>query len=410
MSNYKILYKVTGSIAAYKSAIIISKLVQAGCEVKVVATESALKFVGSATYEGLTGNQVYTDSFAGGEMMSHINLVKWADITVVAPATANTINKMACGIGDSLLTSLFLAHDWSKPYLIAPAMNTNMFLHPSTQEAMNKLRSWGVTILPTEVGYLACGDVGEGKFLDSEIVFEKIMDTLTSSSRVGKKINVLVTYGGTSESIDGVRTLTNMSTGKTGATISEQLTLSGNKVTLLRSRNSMKPKFNIDESCFTSFAEFETEFSNLLSTNEFDAVIHLAALSDYSPTQIEFGDTVAPLPLQTKLISQPENISIVLKKNHKIIERIKSLSMNKTIKVIGFKLTASGEQSENREAVAKLLSESHCDFVVHNDTSSRRSSDNQEDFTIYNTQMSAIQCTTAKQLAKEIEKLLEEIK
>ncbi|MCK9211489.1 MAG: phosphopantothenoylcysteine decarboxylase, partial [Ignavibacteriaceae bacterium] len=123
MSNYKILFKITGSIAAYKSAYLISILVQNGFEVKVVATDYALKFIGKATLEGLTGNKVFTDSFEEGEMMSHINLNKWADLTIICPATANTINKLAAGIADNLLTSLFLAHDRNKPYLIAPAMN-----------------------------------------------------------------------------------------------------------------------------------------------------------------------------------------------------------------------------------------------------------------------------------------------
>src|SRR3989339_19375 len=126
MSNYKILIKLTGSIAAYKTAYLISKLVQSGHEVQTVATEAALRFVGKATLEGLSGRPVYTDTFAERKMMGHINLAKWADITLLAPASANTINKMANGIADNLVTSLFLAHDWSKPYLVVPAMNTAM--------------------------------------------------------------------------------------------------------------------------------------------------------------------------------------------------------------------------------------------------------------------------------------------
>ena len=244
MSNYNILFKVTGSIAAYKSAIIISKLVQGGCKVNVVATESALKFIGNATFEGLTGNKVFTDSFAEGEMMSHINLVKWADLVIIAPATANTINKLASGVGDSLLTSLFLAHDWNKPYLIAPAMNTKMFNHPATKDSMNKLASWGVKILPTDIGYLACGDVGEGKLLDTDLIYAEIISSLSAISKNGK--SVLVTYGGTSESLDGVRTISNISTGKTGAAIAEQLAACGHKVTVLRSANSLVSKLKND--------------------------------------------------------------------------------------------------------------------------------------------------------------------
>lgn len=124
MSKYKILIKISGSIAAYKTAMLISKLVQNNYEVKVAVSKEALNFIGIATLEGLSGNQVHEDPFENGKMMSHIDLVKWADLTILAPATANTINKFASGIGDNLITSLFLAHDFTKPYVIVPSMNT----------------------------------------------------------------------------------------------------------------------------------------------------------------------------------------------------------------------------------------------------------------------------------------------
>jgi len=198
MSNYKILFKITGSIAAYKSAYLISKLVQNGFEVKVVATDYALKFIGKATLEGLTGNKVFTDSFEEGEMMSHINLNKWADLTIICPATANTINKLAVGIADNLLTSLFLAHDRTKPYLIAPAMNTLMYEHPATQASLKKLKEWGAQILPTSEGYLACGDTGKGKLLEPDVIYEYILSALKKNETHEKrKLKILITSGGT---------------------------------------------------------------------------------------------------------------------------------------------------------------------------------------------------------------------
>ncbi|KAF0153189.1 MAG: phosphopantothenoylcysteine decarboxylase / phosphopantothenate--cysteine ligase [Ignavibacteria bacterium] len=405
MLNYNILFKITGSIAVYKSAIIISKLVQAGCKVKVVATESALKFAGNATFEGLTGNKVLTDSFAEGEMMSHINLVKWADLVIVAPATANTINKLASGAGDSLLTSLFLAHDWTKPYLIAPAMNTNMFKHPATQEAMNKLASWGATILPTDIGYLACGDVGEGKLLDTDLIYEKIISSITSISKSGK--NVLITYGGTSESLDGVRTITNISTGKTGAAIAEQLAACGHKVSVLRSKSSLVSKLKNDEVTYGTFDEYKKEIFKLLSEQDFDAVIHLAALSDYTPTKLEYDDQVSRLPLKSKLNSEIDTIKVVLKKNPKIISQLKSVSKNKEIKVIGFKLTNNRNEPENLKAVNKLFSEADCVYVVHNDLVSRTTTNEQTYFTVYDKLMNRKECTTVVELAKEMEIILE---
>ena len=143
MSYVKILYQISGSIAAYKSAAIISKLVQSGFEIQTVVTQEALRFIGPATLEGLTGKRVLSDLFESGRMMDHINLMKWTDISVLAPATANTINRLARGLADNLVGNLFLAHDWSKPYLLAPAMNVNMLNHPATQTSLEILKNWG---------------------------------------------------------------------------------------------------------------------------------------------------------------------------------------------------------------------------------------------------------------------------
>jgi len=171
MLHSKILLKITGSIAAYKTGTLISKLIQEGCEVQTVATKSALGFIGPGTLEGLTGNPVLSDVFETGRMMDHIRLTKWADITVLAPASANTLNQMAAGIGDSSVTALFLAHDWAKPYVIAPAMNTKMLNHPATKRSLKTLQKWGAHILPTASGYLACGDEGKGKMIEPNIIF-----------------------------------------------------------------------------------------------------------------------------------------------------------------------------------------------------------------------------------------------
>ncbi|MEW6654066.1 MAG: bifunctional phosphopantothenoylcysteine decarboxylase/phosphopantothenate--cysteine ligase CoaBC, partial [Bacteroidota bacterium] len=346
-----------------------------------------------------------TDSFAEGEMMSHINLVKWADLVIIAPATANTINKLASGVGDSLLTSLFLAHDRSKPYLIAPAMNTNMYKHPATKEAMNKLENWGITILPTDVGYLACGDVGEGKLLDTDLIYEIIISSLTSISK--SKKDILVTYGGTSESLDGVRTITNMSTGKTGAAVAGQLAANGHKVTVLRARSSLISKLKYDELTYSNFDEYQKGIFKLLSEKDFDAVIHLAALSDYKPTEIEYDDQVSTLPLKSKLKSEMDTIKVVLKKNPKIISQLKAASKNKEIKVIGFKLTNNHNETENVRDVNKLFDESGCDYVVHNDLGRRTPADEQTNFAVYDKLMNRKECSTAIELAKEIEIILE---
>ena len=247
MHNYKILFKITGSIAAYKSAYLISKLVQNGFEVRTVVTESALKFIGKATLEGLTGSMVYSDSFADRQMMSHISLVKWADLTILCPASANTINKLANGIGDNLLTSLFLAHDWTKPYLIAPAMNTQMYNHPSTKNSMKTLSDWGVKILPTTEGYLACGDIGKGKLLEPDEIYERIIISLSVKENVNKTLKVLVTSGGTKESIDGVRFISNLSSGRTGSIIADYFSRRDHNVTSLHAKDAVTPSSNCEK-------------------------------------------------------------------------------------------------------------------------------------------------------------------
>ncbi len=165
----RLLWILTGSISCYKACFAISRLVQAGVEVRTVATPAALKFVGSATLEGLTGQAVAGDLWEPGKAMDHINLARWADLALVAPATANTINRLASGLADDLSGSLFLAWEIrKKPWWIAPAMNVAMFNHALTQASLAKLASLGVRVLPTGEGALACGEEGPGRLLEPE--------------------------------------------------------------------------------------------------------------------------------------------------------------------------------------------------------------------------------------------------
>ncbi len=180
MSKSKILFQLTGSIACYKSAVLISRLVQNGYEVQTVCTPSALEFIGAATLEGLTGKKVFSHLFKPGQMMDHIHLAKWADLAILCPATAHSINRLALGLADDCIGALFLAYDFKKPYLVAPAMNQAMFQHPATQAALGKLESWSVQILPTDVGHQACGDEGPGRLLDPEKIYLEIMRRTSS--------------------------------------------------------------------------------------------------------------------------------------------------------------------------------------------------------------------------------------
>ncbi len=163
-----ILFILSGSIACYKACAAISQLVQRGHQVRCVATEAALKFVGVATLEGLSREKVATDLFADGGALDHISLVRWANVVVVCPATANTLNRAAAGLGDDLAGALLLAHDWTKTLLFFPAMNPAMWSHPATRASVDKLRSWGARFVELGVGRTACGEVGFGRLAEPD--------------------------------------------------------------------------------------------------------------------------------------------------------------------------------------------------------------------------------------------------
>ena len=367
MSKFKILVKITGSIAAYKSAYLISKLIQDDFEVKVAVTESALKFIGEASLEGLTGEPVFKDVFEPGKMMSHINIAKWADLTIVAPADANTINKFANGIADNLVTSLFLAHNWSKPYLIAPAMNTAMLNHPATRESLKRLKKWGVKILPTGVGKLACGDEGEGKLLEPDRIYGYILNELNSHGK--NKLNIAISGGATIEQIDKIRFISNVSTGRTAAALADYFFREGCQVTLLKGASAAGPAFDVDIIEFQDFSDLKNKLQNLLSSQEFDAVIHLAAVSDFTPDSIEFNGSEMMLPLENKLDSKSEEIKIKFRRNEKILNRLKEWSLNKEIKIVAFKFLEKEHSERKGKEIAKLFNSA--DWVVFNSLEGR---------------------------------------
>jgi phosphopantothenoylcysteine decarboxylase / phosphopantothenate---cysteine ligase len=177
-SKNNILFQLTGSIACYKACNIISRLVQNGFNVKTICSQNALKFIGKSTLEGLTHNPVYTDTFEEKFALEHIEITKWLDAAIICPATANIINKLAVGIADDYISTLFLAFDFSKPYLIAPAMNKNMYAHPATKKSITILKDWGVKVLDTANGHQACGDIGKGRLLEPNKIYEEITKSI----------------------------------------------------------------------------------------------------------------------------------------------------------------------------------------------------------------------------------------
>jgi len=374
-SHKKILFIVTGSIALYKVAYVLSDLKKKGHSIKVVATESALKFVGLSTLEGLTSEKIYTDLYASGSNMDHIHLIRWADIIAIAPATANYINKLAAGIGDDLASTIMLAHDFTKPALVFPAMNTKMYEHPATQTNINSLKKWGYKICDSNTGQLACGETGVGRLLEPSEVISHIEQNLASVSESNKlepaikksakssAAKVLITAGGTQEPIDNVRSITNVSSGKTAAHIANVFIEQGLSVTYVCAENSVRPLFDCKILTFKTFKDLETTLNQEL-THNYSIIIHAAAVSDYSVKEINATNT-------GKINSSQDELIITLKKNPKLINNIKKISPDS--KLVGFKLTSSHDQNEILSKVNSLFENANCDFVVHNDYSSIQS-------------------------------------
>jgi phosphopantothenoylcysteine decarboxylase / phosphopantothenate---cysteine ligase len=410
----KILFKLTGSIACFKAAALISKLVQNDFEVQTVASTSALKFIGEATLEGLTGRKVLTDTFASGDLMGHINWAKWADLTVIYPATANTINKLANGVGEDLISTLFLAHPFTKPYLIAPAMNSKMLLHPATQNSLERLRSYGVQILEPGEGALACGETGSGRLIEPEealkeigkhIAVQRLNEKFEATKASPKKI--LVTLGGTKEIIDGVRSIANASTGQTGNTIAEYLSDVGHSVTAVCAKGVAVPKSADKIETFVTYSDLDSALSRELSASAYDAVIHLAAVSDYSVESVEVNGK-QQAPSSDLKIASGSDLKLNLKSNPKIIDRLMAYSVNKKIQIIGFKLTANADSTQAAENIESLIRSSNSNFVVHNDISEISNVSHRALIVDRNGKL-VTRVESKKELAEKLEQLIREV-
>lgn len=427
MCAANILFELTGSIAAWKACAVISRLVQDGHAVQTLATRSALRFVGAATLEGMTGRPVRSDLWEPGAAMEHINLVKWADLVIVCPATANTINRLASGHANDLLGSLFLAHDWRKPFLLAPAMNPAMWGHPATAASVERLKSWGVRILPVASGRMACGDEGEGRLIEPEEILAAIRAHLpttrrdsaakpggsdgaagaTASSRSNRRLRVLVTSGGTEEPIDGVRSLGNFSTGRTGARIAAVFADRGHDVLLLRAQRAAPAPPGVREECYRGFADLESALRRLLREESFDAVIHAAAVGDYSIDSLVVDGTSSK-PGVSKLDSG-HKVEIHLRPNPKLVDQLRAWSVNTPLGVVAFKLTRNAEPPAIAKAVSMLFEHSGADVVVHNDLSEQGEGEDDFPATIHLADGAPTRVTTRQALALSLEAFLTRI-
>ena len=348
-----ILLIVSGGIAAYKSIELCSSLVKQGNNVKVILTKNAENFVTQLPFQTLTKNRVYTSTFEeiDENEIQHIDLTKWADKIIVAPATANLISKFANGIADDLATSLMLAvRDTSIVYIV-PAMNTFMYRNPIIQDNMNKLIKLGFNFVKPDSGLLACGDVGEGKFPSIEkiesFVFQEVEQDLK-----GKK--VLVTAGPTKEFIDPFRCLTNPSTGKMGISIANECARRGAEVILVSSVDNDTISSKVKKIKITSTNDmFEVVKNNF---KDCDFIIKAAAVSDYTPVQV----------FDKKVKKQDGNLTIEFQRTQDILKYVGDNKTDKQ-KVIGF----AAETNNLIEYAKEKIVKKNLDFIVANDISKK---------------------------------------
>ena len=274
---------VSGGIAAYKTANLVSNLVKHGVEVHVIMTKNATNFITPTTFEVLSGNKCIVDTFDRGFTfeVEHISLAKKADLILIAPATANIIAKLSAGIADDMLTTTVLAAKC--PILVAPAMNTNMYEHITVRNNLEKLSSYGYEIIEAASGRLACGDVGKGKLADIEVLFDHIVKNIAYEKDLAGK-NVLVTAGPTIEKIDPVRFISNHSSGKMGIELAKAAAYRGAKVRLILGKTALKrPEFVdiVDVVSAQDMYEAVKEFAN-----DSDIIIKSAAVADYRPYDV----------------------------------------------------------------------------------------------------------------------------
>jgi len=344
------LFMISGSIAAFKACQVISRLVQKGEEVEVAVTPSALKFVGAATLEGLTGRAVFDDLWCDGRVMDHIALTRWADRAVLCPASAQTVARLALGLADDPVSTLALAWPMAKPFHIFPAMNTRMFEAEPTRAHLAALRARGFRVAAPAEGNLACGEVGAGRLPEPD-------DILRAIDPQACKGRVLITAGATREHIDGIRFVSNVSTGRTASEVADQLVARGWQVTYLHGPGAMTPQGAADLIEFTDFRDLRERLGTLMGTDAWTGVVHAAAVGDYS---------VANPLTDGKLSGDQSEMIIRLKPNPKLLPLIKELARDKTVKVIGFKLTLN-ESDDQTLAKARALLGPTVDAVVGND-------------------------------------------
>ena len=361
LQNKHILIGITGGIAAYKICTLIRDFKKAGADVKVIATPNALNFITKLTLQNLSQNEVYTQEFDVKEWKpEHISLSDWADIMLIAPASANTIGKIAQGIADNLLTSVACA--FSKKMIIAPAMNCNMWNNDGVKGNIKTLCSRGVEILEPESGFLACGYTGKGRLCSLDKIYNAVDEALNYSDKL-KGQKVVITSGGTIEEIDPVRYISNYSSGKMGLALAKSACDMGAEVVLITTKDFDVPfKKVLVKSALDMQKAVNDEYENA------DYIIMAAAVADYrvkdySEQKIKKGDEDS---ITLELVKNPDILAeICQRKSAPHPNPISNGAREKDCVIVGF--CAESENLMNN--AQEKLSKKGCDYLIANDIS-----------------------------------------
>lgn len=340
LQDKKIIIGVCGSIAAYKTANLIRLLIKEGAQVRVVMTKSATEFITPLTLSTLSKNPVLTSFVKNdqGEWHNHVDLGLWGDLMIIAPASANTLAKMASGLCDNFLSAVYLSARC--PVIIAPAMDLDMYQHKSTLRNLSQLQEDGVKLIDANYGELASGLTGAGRMAEPEEIFSRIKDHFSSSSDLINK-KALITAGPTVESIDPVRFISNHSSGKMGYALAEEMAERGAQVILISGPTNCNTSHpNIQLINVTSAEEMNLKCSEIYP--EVDLAILAAAVADYTPEQ----------KVDQKIKKKEDNLSLTLKKTPDIAQNLGSIKKNGQLN-IGFALETNNEIDNAKEKMRK---------------------------------------------------------
>lgn len=350
LTGKNVLLGVTGGIGAYKAAYLVRELQREGAHVSVVMTESASRFISPLTMETLSGYPVGLDMFSLTEerAIGHIDRAGWADVFVVAPATANYLGKAASGIADDLLTTINLAV--TCPVVLAPAMNSRMWAHPAVKQNLEALVQRGAHVVPPGEGELACGEVGPGRLAEPERILEEVARSLGTRDLSG--IRVLITAGPTREAVDPVRFISNRSSGRMGYALAEAATRRGAQVTIISGPVELPVPATAEMKTVTTAREMLAEIEVILP--ETDWLIMAAAVADFAPSEIH-KDKVKK--------GKKQELTLQLSRNPDILEAIRPMKGDRLF--VGF----AAETRDLVENARKKAHDKNLDLIVANDVS-----------------------------------------